>query len=160
MATREHRVRATGTDRSPQLRYIKTLDCDAERLWTLMTKPELLSEWLGATIFSDTQYGGFTVTTGAGTQRTGLVTACVPQHYVQLAWDDPPHAPSTVIADVVPGTHDAHLILTHGGLARELVAGYRVFWTGALERLTQYVAGRLPKRAPSPWQLPGSAGGS
>jgi uncharacterized protein YndB with AHSA1/START domain len=128
----------------------------------LVTAPALLSEWLGSTILSDTQYGGFTVTTGAETQQTGLVTTCVPPHYFQATWDDPPHAPSTLLVDVIPAKHHAHLILTHGGIAQELVAECDSFWTAGLDRLSQYVEGRPPTQRPDSrarWQLPRSAGG-
>jgi uncharacterized protein YndB with AHSA1/START domain len=135
------------------------LDCHADRLWKLVTRPEFLGQWLGATIFSDTQYGGFTVTTGAHTQLTGLVTACVPPHYFKITWDDPPHQPSTVLVDVVPGTRGAHLILTHGGLAHGRIDDYDSFWSTTLNRLTQYAAGRL-RSSRTRWQLPGTAGGA
>jgi uncharacterized protein YndB with AHSA1/START domain len=142
MATTRHRARTTCTDRSPQLRYIKTFNCDGDRLWELVTTPESLSEWLGATILSDAQYGGFTVSTGADSQRTGLVTTCLPPHYFQALWDDPPHPSGTLLVDVIPGTGRSDLILTHGGIAPELVAGYDAFWTASLDRLSQYVDSR------------------
>jgi hypothetical protein len=109
-----------------------------------VTAPAALSEWLGPTILSDTQYGGFTVATGAKAQQTGLVTACVPPHYFQAAWDDPGHAPSTLLVDVILGTGHSHLILTHGGIAQGLVADYNAFWRAGLDRLSQYLEGRLP----------------
>jgi uncharacterized protein YndB with AHSA1/START domain len=124
------------------LRYIRALDCDADRLWELITRPDLLGEWLGATVLSDTQYGGFAVAIDGGTQHTGLVMTCEPPHYLQASWDDPPHAPSTLLVDVVPGRQGAHLILTQGGLAPEAVTRYDELWTRALDRLAQYLARR------------------
>ncbi|MEU4191894.1 SRPBCC domain-containing protein [Kribbella sp. NPDC026611] len=136
MATKQHRTRAA---RAPQLRYIRTLACDADRLWKLLTRPELLGEWLGTTVLSDTQYGGFTVATDAGRQHTGIVTTCEPPHYFQASWDDPPHPPSTLLVDVVPGRQDTHLILTQAGLRPALVGDHDRLWKRALDRLTQYV---------------------
>ncbi|WP_344233522.1 SRPBCC domain-containing protein [Kribbella hippodromi] len=167
MATREQRMRVAGPGRVPQLRYVRTLDCDADRLWSVVTRPGLLSQWLGATIMSDAQYGGFTVSTGVNAlepgqhtdQQTGMVTTCVPPHYFQATWDAPPHQPSTVLVDVVPGAHDAHLILTHGGLPQDLVESYDMFWTTALNRLHQFIGGRLPAH-PARWQIPPTAGGA
>lgn len=144
MAITRHRARTAGTDRSPQLRYIKAFGCDGGRLWDLVTTPRSLSEWLGATILSDAQHGGFTMVTGVGTQRTGLVTACLPPHYFQAAFDDLPHPSSTLLVDVIPGTGRSDLILTHGGIAPELVAGYESFWTRCLDRLSQYVERGVP----------------
>jgi uncharacterized protein YndB with AHSA1/START domain len=131
----------TRTARAPQLRYIRTLNCAAERLWKTLTTPELLGEWIGLTVFSDTQYGGFTVTTEPGTQYTGIVTACEPLHYFQAAWDDPPHPPSTLLVDVVPGRRDSHLILTHGGITPAHLDLFQTLWTTSLERLQQYIEG-------------------
>ncbi|MFI5694063.1 SRPBCC domain-containing protein [Kribbella sp. NPDC051586] len=142
MAITRHRVRTTGTDRSPQLRYIRAFDCDGDDLWELITTPEALSEWLGATILSDAPHGEFVVSTGATERRTGLVTACLPPHYFQAAWDEPPHPSSTLLVDVIHGTHRSDLILTHGGITPELVDTYESFWTARLDRLTQYVEAR------------------
>src|SRR5438128_203997 len=107
---------AARTTRAPQLRYVRTLNCDAERLWNLITRPELLSSWFGPTLLSDTAYGGFVIATGPRTQQTGIVTACEPPHYFQAAFNDLPHRPTTVLVDVVPAHRGAHLILTHGGI--------------------------------------------
>ncbi|MEU8226296.1 SRPBCC domain-containing protein [Kribbella sp. NPDC048915] len=135
--------KASRTARAPQLRYIRTLECDADRLWKLITQPELVSTWLGPTTLSDTQYGGFTIATGAHTQHTGLITTCSPPHYFQLAFHHPPHHPSTVLVDVVPSDHASHLILTHGGLPRDLLPVYDRLWTESLTRLERTAAGGL-----------------
>lgn len=141
MAKTHLRTRTAGTDRSPQLRYIRALNCDAGRLWELVTAPELLSEWLGTTFLSD-EYGRFTVTIGLGKHQTGFVTACVPPHYFQLSWDDPPNPPSTVLVDVLAGRRDTYLIVTHGGISPERLDAYNSLWTARLRRLAQYVEAR------------------
>ncbi|WUJ67975.1 SRPBCC domain-containing protein [Kribbella soli] len=125
------------------------LGCEAERLWKLITRPENLSRWLGPTVMSDTQYGGFVVVTPARTEQTGSVTTCEPPHYFQAALDQPPHRASTVLVDVVPGRGGAHLILTHAGIHDTLLAKYDKLWTAALDRLRQLVEGQmLPKLSP------------
>ncbi|MFD3406540.1 SRPBCC domain-containing protein [Kribbella sp. NPDC058693] len=121
--------------RAPQLRYVRTLNCAADRLWNLITTPDLLSGWLGSTVLSDTQYGGFLVATGPRTQQTGIVTTCEPPHYFQAAFNDPPHHPTTVLVDVVPAQDGSHLILTQAGIHAGRVADYDTFWTAALDRL-------------------------
>jgi uncharacterized protein YndB with AHSA1/START domain len=148
MARISQERRAPRTSRAPQLRYVRTLDCDADRLWKLITRPELLSSWLGPTVLSDTQYGGFTVVTSPHVQHTGLVTICEPPHYFEAAFNDPPHHPSTVLVDVVPAQGFAHLILTHGGIHQGLVHTYDTIWTDALSRLEQLV--RPVRRVISP----------
>ena len=150
--------RATYTDQAPQLRYVRTLACDADHLWRLVTKPDHLSSWLGPTVLSDTQYGGFMVVTPARAEQTGIVTICDPPHYFRAAFDDPPHPASTVLVDVVPGQDGTHLIMTHGGIHHSLLAQYDTLWTGALDRLEQVVDGRIP--APPAGYLPKSAGGA
>ncbi|NUS00244.1 MAG: hypothetical protein HOV67_33910 [Kribbellaceae bacterium] len=148
---------AEQTSRAPQLRYVRSLVCDADRLWNLITRPELLSSWLGPTLLSDTQYGGFVVVTGPETQESGIVTTCSPPHYFQADFNDPSHRSSTVLVDVVPARHGAHLILTHGGIPAGRIHHYDVFWSNALERLVQASAGNAPL---SPVRyLPTSAGG-
>nr|WP_167210209.1 SRPBCC domain-containing protein [Kribbella shirazensis] len=137
MARTTDAQRTTRTNRAPQLRYVRTFDCDAGRLWKLITRPELLSTWLGPAVLSDTQRGAFTVATGPRTQETGIVTTCEPPHYFQAAFDDPPHRSSTVLVDVVPALRGAHLILTHGGIRHGLIHHYDLFWTAALGRLRQ-----------------------
>ena len=132
------------TRRAPQLRYVRTLTCGADRLWDLITKPELLSGWLGATLLSNRQYGGFLVATGPQTQQTGIVTTCEPPHYFQAAFDDPPHPPATVLVDVVPARRGSHLILTQGGIHHSRLEHYDTFWRTALDRLEQAVEGRTP----------------
>ncbi|TDW95010.1 uncharacterized protein YndB with AHSA1/START domain [Kribbella pratensis] len=151
-------TRATRTDRAPQLRYVRTFGCDADRLWRLITRAEHLSSWLGPTVLSDTQYGGFMVATQARAEQTGIVTACEPPHYFRAAFDDPPHPTSTVLVDVVPGHDETHLILTHGGIRHSLLAQFDTLWMGALDRLRQVVEGRAPATAPR--YLPKSAGGA
>jgi uncharacterized protein YndB with AHSA1/START domain len=131
--------RAPRTARAPQLRYVRTVECDADRLWKLITLPELLSDWLGPTVLSDTQYGGFTIATGTDVQHTGIVTTCAPPHYFQAAFNNPPHHPSTVLVDVVPADRGAHLILTHGGIHQGMLHSYDVLWTEALARLEHTV---------------------
>ncbi|HEY3562021.1 MAG TPA: SRPBCC domain-containing protein [Kribbella sp.] len=130
---------AERTTRAPQLRYVRTLNCGANRLWDLITRPELLSSWLGPTVLSDTQYGGFLITTGPKTQQTGIVSTCEPPHYFQAAFDDLPHGPTTVLVDVVPTQHGSHLILTHGGIHHSRLGHYDRFWLTALEHLEQAV---------------------
>ncbi|MET9315519.1 SRPBCC domain-containing protein [Kribbella sp. NPDC003505] len=117
------------------------IECDADRLWSLITRPELLSGWLGQTVLSDTQHGGFTIATGAHVQHTGIVTTCSPPHYLQAAFNNPPHHPSTVLVDVVPAGGYSHLILTHGGIHRGMLHSYDVLWTEALDRLKQAAEG-------------------
>jgi uncharacterized protein YndB with AHSA1/START domain len=126
--------------RAPQLRYVRTLNCDADHLWNLITRPELLSSWLGPTLLSDTQYGGFLITTGPKTEQTGIVSTCEPPHYFQATFDDPPHAPTTVLVDVVPTQHGSHLILTQGGIHSGRLTHYDEFWQTALEDLGQAAA--------------------
>ncbi|HET6743153.1 MAG TPA: SRPBCC domain-containing protein [Kribbella sp.] len=138
MAQTTHAVR---TPRAPQLRYVRTLICDADRLWDLITKPDLVSDWLGRTLLSDTEYGGFVVTTGAHTQQMGLVTTCEPPHYFHATFNDPPHNPTTVLVDVVPARHGAHLILTQAGIHHARLAHYDHFWTTALDKLTRSMGG-------------------
>ncbi|WP_427892299.1 SRPBCC domain-containing protein [Kribbella sp. GL6] len=149
---------AERTAQAPQLRYVRTLICDPDRLWNLITRPELLSSWLGPTVLSDTQYGGFVVETGARTQLTGIVTTCDPPHYFQANFNDTPHGPSTILVDVVPARTGAHLILTHGGICAGRIHHYDLFWTNALDRLTQAAAGNAP--LPAVTYLPTSAGGT
>jgi uncharacterized protein YndB with AHSA1/START domain len=129
--------RAPRTARAPQLRYVRTLECEADRLWKLITQPELIGTWLGPTTLSDTQYGGFSIVTGAHDQLTGIVTTCSPPHYFQAAFNNPPHHPSTVLVDVVPADQGSHLILTHGGLPREQLHRFDTFWSQGLRRLEQ-----------------------
>ncbi|MGZ0153026.1 SRPBCC domain-containing protein [Kribbella sp. WER1] len=149
---------AERTARAPQLRYVRTLICDADRLWNLITRPDLLSSWLGATLLSDTQYGGFLIATGPQTQQTGIITTCEPPHYLQADFNDPPHAPGTVLADVVPARTGSHLILTHGGIAAGRLHHYDTFWSDALERLSHAAAGHGPLATVT--HLPTSAGGA
>lgn len=136
-------TRATRTSGAPQLRYVRTFGCDADLLWRLITRPEQLSSWLGPTVLSDTQYGGFIVVTRASAEHTGIVTVCEPPHYFRAAFDDPPHPASTVLVDVVPGQDETHLILTHGGIRDRLLAHYDTLWMGALNRLGQVVQGKI-----------------
>ncbi|MFF0267193.1 SRPBCC domain-containing protein [Kribbella sp. NPDC004536] len=149
---------AQQTSRAPQLRYVRTLVCDAGRLWNLITRPELLSSWFGATALSDTQYGGFTVVTGPETQETGMVTTCQPPHYFQADFNDPLHRSSTVLVDVVPARRGSHLILTHGGIPAGRLHHYDLLWTSALDRLVQAAAGNAPMSVAG--RLPTSAGGA
>jgi len=117
-------------------------------LWSLITRPELLSRWLGPTVLSDTQYGGFRVVTRAQAEQTGTVTVCEPPHYYRAAFDDPPYPASTVLVDVVPGQDETHLILTHGGIRQILLARYNKLWTDALNRLGRVVEDGLNRPAP------------
>jgi uncharacterized protein YndB with AHSA1/START domain len=121
------------------LRYVRTFGCDADRLWRLITQPELLSSWLGQTVLSDTQYGGFMFVTPRQAEQTGIVTVCEPPHYFRAAFDDPPHPASIVLVDVVPGQDETHLILTHGGIRHSLLGRYDTLWIDALDRLQQVV---------------------
>jgi uncharacterized protein YndB with AHSA1/START domain len=109
-------------------------------LWDLITTPELLSSWLGVTLLSDTQYGGFVVTTGPQTQETGIVTTCEPPHYFQAAFNDPPHRPTTVLVDVVPAQRGSHLIVTQGGISAARLHHHDIFWTTALDHLEEAAA--------------------
>ncbi|GAA3100311.1 uncharacterized protein YndB with AHSA1/START domain [Kribbella aluminosa] len=152
-----HTTHPERTARAPQLRYVRTLNCDADRLWNLITRPELLSSWLGATLLSDTQYGGFLVAIAHHAQQTGIVTTCEPPHYFQADFNDPPHRPSTVLVDVVPARSGSHLILTQGGISAGRLHHYDIFWTTALERLVHAAAGHAP--LPAVTHLPTSAGG-
>ncbi|HWD78781.1 MAG TPA: SRPBCC domain-containing protein, partial [Kribbella sp.] len=124
-----HTPYAEKTSRAPQLRYVRTLVCAADRLWNLITRPELLSSWFGPTQLSDSQYGGFAIETGPDTQETGLVVTCEPPHYFQAEFNDPAHRASTVLVDVVPARRGAHLILTHGGIPAGRLHHYDLLWT-------------------------------
>jgi uncharacterized protein YndB with AHSA1/START domain len=148
MARTTDAQRTTRTHRAPQLRYVRTFGCDAGRLWNLITKPELLSTWLGPVALSDTEHGGFTVVSGAQSQETGIVTTCEPPHYFQATFNDEHHQPSTVLVDVVPAVRGAHLILTHGGIRHGLIHHYDLFWTAGLERLRQQAGHPSPKGSP------------
>jgi hypothetical protein len=91
---------------------------------------------------SDTEFGGFTVMTAPDGQQTGVVTVCEPPHYCQATWDIPPHPPSTVAVDVIPGRQQAQLVRTHRGLTPVLLNDHESHWTDRLDRLTRYVDNR------------------
>jgi uncharacterized protein YndB with AHSA1/START domain len=124
--------------RDPEVRLTWRLERGPELIWPALTDPALLSEWLGPTRFSDTEFGVFRIRCfDDGVERTGVVVTCDPGVSFQVRWIEPPDQRARLSVELAPAAGGTLLMLTHHDVPRTLSTSYRELWQRRLLRLTQ-----------------------
>jgi L-ascorbate metabolism protein UlaG (beta-lactamase superfamily)/uncharacterized protein YndB with AHSA1/START domain len=135
------RIRALrAIDDEPDLQLIWRLECGPDKIWPALTHPDLLTQWLGPTYLSDTDFGVFRVVcSDDGVERTGVVVTCDPGVSLQVNWVEPTDQRTRLAVDLVPDGRDTLLILTYHDVPRTRGTAYQQAWHGRLRRLTQHL---------------------
>jgi L-ascorbate metabolism protein UlaG (beta-lactamase superfamily)/uncharacterized protein YndB with AHSA1/START domain len=129
-----------GPDGGPEVRLTWRLDCGPELIWPALTDPALLSEWLGPTRFSDTEFGVFRIRCfDDGVERTGVVVTCDSGVSFQVRWIEPPDQRARLSVELAPAAGGTLLMLTHHDVPRTLGTSYQELWQQRLRRLTQHL---------------------
>jgi uncharacterized protein YndB with AHSA1/START domain len=126
--------------REPEARLTWRLERGPERIWPALTDPALLSEWLGPTRLSDTEFGVFRIRCfDDGVERTGVVVTCDPGVSFQVRWIEPLDQRARLSVELAPAAGGTLLMLTYHDVPRTLSTSYRELWQLRLRRLTQYL---------------------
>jgi L-ascorbate metabolism protein UlaG (beta-lactamase superfamily)/uncharacterized protein YndB with AHSA1/START domain len=122
----------------PEVRLSWRLERGPELIWPVVTDPALLSEWLGPTRFSETEFGVFRIRCfDDGVERTGVVVTCDPGVSFQVSWIEPPDQRARLSVELAPAAGGTLLMLTHHDVPRTLSTSYRELWQQRLLRLTR-----------------------
>jgi len=134
-------------DGTVTLRYERIYKRPIGTVWSAITEPERMADWLGAGELEPRVGGRFTVHVGPGGRVAiiGTVLAWEPPAALACSWSWP-GGPETVIRyDLSPdGDGATRLVFTHTGLASDQRTSVLPGWHLYLERLAGGVGGTTP----------------
>ncbi|ADB29259.1 Activator of Hsp90 ATPase 1 family protein [Kribbella flavida DSM 17836] len=121
--------------------------CEPATVWAALSRPELLGEWLGPTVLSDTDFGVFsTRCLDDDVERSGTVVTCNPEVSLHVEWSEPGGHPDRIGAKLAPDQRGTLLTLTLQDKSRADAAAYRAVWEQRLERLGRVVGTEALRR--------------
>jgi uncharacterized protein YndB with AHSA1/START domain len=131
-----------------------SLTASADHVWELLTKPGLISTWLGDVVDGEiAAESTFTIDHGEGTLCRSLVLECMAPQFLRYTWDFPDEPATELEWKLDRATHSSNttLTLTHS-LPGELIDSYRGGWP---VHLTYLEAASLGEPLPSAmfWNL-------
>ncbi|HXC55321.1 MAG TPA: SRPBCC family protein [Rhizomicrobium sp.] len=140
------------------VRFERLIPRPPARVWTALTEPNVLANWLGAAEVEPRQGGKFVFRFhDADTVMTGSITAFEPERVLEYSWvesgvDMPP---SHVRWELAAADEGCRLVLTHRfahGVARRDIVPFLGGWEGLLDVLAEASDGRfMPYRAWEPY---------
>ena len=131
----------------PQVRFERLLRHPVEKVWSALTTPERLADWMGQLDIEPRIGGRYVVTFGMGGSRMeGTITEWDPPRRLKLIWREPwfEGDSCTLAYDIAPADGGARLTLIHS-----YPPGYDGFeylpgWHGFLEALGEVLDGGGP----------------
>ena len=139
---------AEAADGTVTLRYERSYLRPIETVWSAITQPERIADWLGAGELEPRAGGRFTVRVGPGgrVSITGNVLTWEPPSALAYTWTWPGGVETIIRYDLTAaGTRATRLVFTHTGLPHDQMASVLPGWHLYLERLGQMVCDTKPE---------------
>jgi uncharacterized protein YndB with AHSA1/START domain len=135
-------------DGTVTLRYERVYPRPPATVWSAITRPERLADWLGAAELEPRAGGRFAVRVGPGgcVPITGAVLAWEPPSVLACSWAWPDGGETVIRYELsAVGTQATRLVFTHAGLPADQMASVLPGWHLYLERLGEAVSGGRPE---------------
>jgi uncharacterized protein YndB with AHSA1/START domain len=141
-------ITTDGTGRT--VRFERTLDYPADEVWSALTEPDRLEEWLTAATFEHREGGAVSFDFGEGGVCGGRVLVFSPPTLLEYEWIFPNGDRSVVRWQLgaVDGRRATRLTLVHSLLTADMAPGYGAGWHAHLEQLAGHLAGDVPEWVP------------
>lgn len=136
-------------DGTVTLRYERRYPRPIATVWSAISAPERIADWLGVAELEPRVGGRFTVMVGPNGDIgiEGEVLAWEPPSVLAVSWAWPGGKPGVVRYDLAPdGPQATRLVFTHRGVRRDQTLSVLPGWHLYLTRLEQVVEGEKPER--------------
>ncbi len=127
--------------------FERTLPFPPAEVWSALTEPERLGEWLAQAVLEHREGGAVGFDFGEGGVCGGRVLVFDPPIALEYEWDFPNEDRSVVRWELraTDGERSTHLTLVHSLLGPDVVPGYGAGWHAHLDQLAGYLAGDVPE---------------
>lgn len=139
---------AEAADGTVTLRYERIYPRPIGTVWSAITEPERIADWLGVADLEPHVGGRFEVRVGPGGRVPiiGKVLAWEPPSVLACAWAWPGGTAGVIRYELSPaGAQATRLVFTHTGLPQDQKASVLPGWHLYLERLGQALEGGRPE---------------
>lgn len=120
-----------------------------ETVWSALTEPERLADWMGVSRVEPFEGGRFEMMLDGPHPMTGRVRIWDPPHVLELGWSNT-HAPDSIVRYELQRDGDGTLLtLTHWGMPYRNSALMLPGWHDFLARLGSLLDGAVPRDEPS-----------
>ena len=139
---------ATGDTRT--VRFERHLPFPPDAVWSALTRPEELAEWLTSATFEPREGGAVAFDFGEGGVCVGRVLVFDPPTVLEYEWDFPNEDRSVVRWELraTDGERSTQLTLVHSLLTVGIAAGYGAGWHAHLDQLAGHLSGSVPAWEP------------
>lgn len=126
------------------VRFDRTIAAPIERVWSAITTPSELAEWLAPCELEAREGGRVRVEFAEDQVVTGVVTVCEPPHRLEYTWTFTGEPDSVLGFELTSIGDDTRLVLIHRRLPSEQAAGYGAGWHAHLDSLAARATGSEP----------------
>ncbi|WP_172123126.1 MULTISPECIES: SRPBCC family protein [unclassified Devosia] len=134
------------------VRFERHYDRPVETVWSAITEPERLADWMGAAYVEPHVGGRFELMVGGPHPMTGIVCAWEPPHLLEFSWSNT-HAPDSVVRyELSREGNGTRLIFTHRGMPYVNSALMLPGWHDFLDHLESLLSGATEGVDPNGWQ--------
>ena len=131
------------------VRFVRHYPRPVETVWSALTEPARLADWMAAAYVEPFVGGRFELMTDGGHPSRGLVRVWDPPNTLEFSWTNT-HAPDSVVRwELSSEPGGTQLILRHHGMPHINSALMLPGWHNFLDRLGTVLEGGLPTEPPS-----------
>jgi uncharacterized protein YndB with AHSA1/START domain len=131
------------------VRFERRYPRPVETVWSALTEPERLADWMGASHVEPFEGGRFEMMLDGPHPMTGHVRIWDPPNVLELGWSNT-HAPDSIVRYELQRDGDGTLlVLTHWGMPYRNSALMLPGWHDFLARLGSLLDGAVPRDEPS-----------
>jgi uncharacterized protein YndB with AHSA1/START domain len=137
------------------VRFVRHYPRPVETVWSAITEPARLADWMGAAQVEPRVGGRIALMTDGPGPMTGVVRAWEPPHLLEFTWSNT-HAPDSVVRyELSPEAGGTRLTFTHTSMPYVTCALMLPGWHELLGRLGRAVTGAPPRDPPDWFALQG-----
>jgi uncharacterized protein YndB with AHSA1/START domain len=122
------------------------LPAPPDRVWTALTEPALLEQWLSTAEFDASPGGMVNFVWPGESEMHGVIAEIDPPRRLRYSWFERDYT-SQLAFDVEPAGDASRLTLTHSATSEEDAAGYGAGWQSHLESLEAVLSGEATSKA-------------
>lgn len=131
------------------VRFERLYPRPVETVWSALTQPERLADWMGASHVEPRVGGRFDMMVDGPHPMTGRVRVWDPPHVLEITWSNT-HAPDSVIRyELTPEADGTRLVFIHKGMPYANSALMLPGWHDFLARLGSLLEGAPLEAQPS-----------